>query len=264
MLLYILDNNENMEYKKSIFSEISNTIFLVFTLFLITFLWCNFYLRNFSHSLICSAIIILTFSLIYIPHKINKYKKNKYTTAETDKKNYYKNQLLLSNNKEIINFITNLYEYKNIEFLSDNHAFTDNKDIFICFNEEELTNSKIYDFFKQSVSNDIYVYSLNKPNFSLKINNKKISYYNFSDLMTKCKEKNTFFDNNIIIEKKTKLRVKDVLCIVLGKERSKSYLYLGSLILFSSLFTPYNIYYIVISSILFILSIFSKFNKFFN
>ena len=254
-----------MEVKKTTFSEISNTLFIIFVLFLISFLWCNFYIRNLKNSLICSIIIILGFSIFYIPHKIKKHKKSKSCLENIEKDSYYKAQLLLSDNKDILNFITKLYNYKNIEHITDNHIIVnENLDIYIAYSENALTNDDIYNIYKNSKCTEIKVFTNTKPNQTIKILGKQLEFIDYQSLLSKCKETKTFFDNNINVEKKQKYKLKDTLCIVLGKERSKSYLLSGLLILFSSMFTPYNVYYVIISTILLALSVFSKFNTLFN
>lgn len=253
-----------MEFKKSLFSEISNAIFLIFTLFMLCFLWCNFYFRDFYQSIIATIILISIFSLIYVPKKISRYSKNKTLSIKNNKTAYYKMQLLLSKDEKIMNFIIKLYNLENIEKNTSNHIFSFDKDFYICFTDEEISNSQFYNFLKNAKSNKIEIFCITKPKSYLKINNKEITFIDFNEFLNKCKEKEQYFDNNIVIEKKTKISFKGFLCVVFCKGRSKSYLYLGLLILFSCLFTPYNIYYIICSSILFLLSIFSKFNTIFN
>ena len=258
-------NHNIMNYKKTLFSEISNAIFLIFTIFLLSFLWCNFYFRNFQKSLICSIVFALAFSLIFIPRKIKKHNKEKETTSSISRLNYLKNQLIFSDNRTILDFIIKLYNLENVTYISDNHICVNNeKDIFINYISEDISTGDIYSFYKLSTTNKIEVFCLNTPKYSLKINSKEITFIDFNNFIDKCKKSDYYLDKNIVVQNKPKLRGKELLCIVLGKHRAKSYFGLGLLILFSSIFTPYNIYYIIIASILFILSIFSKFNTIFN
>lgn len=254
-----------MEIKKSPFSEFSNIAFLLFVIFLLSFLWCNFYLKNLSIALTCSFIIIIAFSLIYIPYKINKIKKIKNISITTNKSSYLKNQLLFSSNLEIINFIIELYEYSNTKIKNDFYAQEINKkDIFINFSEETPSLENVYNYYKTATSDKIDVFCFNKPKQVLTINNKEINFIDFDDFLQKCKEKQKYFDKNILVNNKNNYKFTDILNIILNKNRSKNYLWLGILILISSLFTPYNIYYFIVSTILLGLSIFVKFNNIYN
>lgn len=255
-----------MNYKSTKLSQISNSLFLSLIIFLLSFLWINFYLKNLKNSVICSTIIVIAFLIIYIPLTIKSNKDNKEVTLKNEKKTYYKNQLLFSNDNLILNFILKLYKYNTIDKISSNHYYLKefNKDIFLYYHQDTISLNDLYYIFKTSKSDEIEIFTITNPEINITIKDKIVNYIDYDSLLEKCKEDNLYFDNNIIIQKNNKYSLKDILCIVFCKNRTKNYIWLGTIILFSSIFTPYNIYYIIFSSCLYLLAIFSRFNKKFN
>lgn len=254
-----------MNSKTTLFSKISNNIFLLISIFCIFFLWTNIYTKNIYTSFVCSLIVLIAFSIIYYPIKIINSKNKKKKNNNFQKKDYTKIQFLFGKNEKIIKFIIELFKIKNHSKITNTHFVIteDNLDIFFFFNNI-LTEKEINLVYKNTINQNIKIFCLEFEKAITKLKNYNLEIIDFENIYNNCRNNNCYLDFNIEIKKTTKYSFKNILCIVFSKGRSKSYFWLALLLLFSSLFTPYNIYYIVFSSILFILAIYSKFNKHFN
>ena len=253
-----------METKSTKFSKISNTIFLTSIIFCLFFLWCNFYSKSLKLSFFGSIIISICFLIIYL--LIGNY-LNKRRTKSIEKSNSiekFKLNLMYSPINNVLNLLKLMLNFKSKKELEQNHFLLDNqKDLFIIL-QENISQNNIQSIYQNRQTNDIIVVCLSKFDLPFNIENMSVAFLDLQSLYLFCQENNmnTLLCVNQI--KKPKYRVKDIFCIVLNKEKSKSYFWLGIVLLFSSLFTPFSTYYIAVSTIIFLLSLFSRFNKIFN
>jgi len=257
-----MNNNQNATH----FSKISNIIFLMVSIFCLSFLWCNFYIKNFKISLYSSIIIIASFCIIFVPLYIIKQKHTNFSKNEQLKFEAIKNNLLFSNEIDTLKILSPIINLQNFIKINNHHLYSqkDNKDIFLLFYDDNIFINKLCEIYKSRISNNIIIYCINKPNSKDFIENITLNYIDAKEIYNSLKEKEINFQSNIIIKKKSKLKFKDILYVILSKEKSKSYFWLGILLLFSSMFTPYSIYYIIFSSFLILLAIFCRFNPIFN
>lgn len=249
-----------METKTTIFSKISNFLFLILIIFCLTFLWINYYIKSIKLSFISAILICSAFIIIYQPTKqfINKKKSKK--NKELNDFNNFKLQISYCKYTDIIDILKDYLNIKNYKQISENHFFINQTyDLFFYDN-----NSNIKDIFRQRKSSNIKIFAFSEIKLDIKANNIDIEIINLDTLYKINNIANYNIPNIINIKKTNKYSLKDIFCIVLCKEKSKSYFWLGLLILFSSLLTPFNSYYIIYSTILFFLAIFSRFNPFFN
>lgn len=243
-------------------SKISNALFLIISIFLLFFIWCNHYIKNIKLSLFSSIIFILSFLIIVIP--INRLLKLKKSAKNLQKKQIEitSNNLLFSSNDQILSIFQNILNYNSTNIISPNHIYLDNKDIFFLFAEEIPTEHEILYALKTRQCNNVEIYCLNPPpnfRFFCDIN---IKFFDINTIQQLFNDRNIRFNENK--SKKSKIGFNDVLKTIFSKEKSRTYFNFGLLILLSSMFTPYNIYYIVMSTILICTSIFCRFNTIFN
>lgn len=248
-----------MDFKSSHFSKVSNTIFLASIIFCLFFLWCNYCTKNINISFISSIIVFVAFLIIYIPIKIHHENKKKSLKSNKSKFEYFKLQLQYTQIEYILLFLKDYLKIDKCEHVSYNHYYiNDSFDLYIClFNDNDFLLSNIFSCRKSSL---IKILSPEIFDIPISIENVNIEFINLNELYKYSEQNNIEYLTKININKKPKYSPKDLLCIVLCKEKSKNYFWLGVLLLFSSLFTPYSTYYIVFSSILFIMSLISRFN----
>lgn len=252
-----------MTIKQSKFSKISNTIFLFITIILLTFLWTIYYSNNIKLGIIFSLIFAICFAFVYFPFKSIINKKRNISKEILLKKEHTLLQLEYGKSTDIINFITNLYQIKEYKTISDSHILELNTNTEYYFLFSEINNEMIHNIYKKRLTSNIKVFTLNNTNFP-QLENINLEIITFDKIFDKIQKNNTELNFNINNKKSTKISFKDIFCEIFNKQKSKSYLNLGLLVLISSLFTIYNTYYVIISSILFLFAIYSRFNTRFN
>jgi len=263
----------------SIFNFLTK-ILLIFPIF---FIWINFYFKNLFLSFIIS--IIFTILLIVFFNIINKNKKEKKQLKfkQIDFCNKLSLNLLMSNNKTILDFFKNLYQNSIVDYQLNYIKYEINENeiteyIFPVFNkqcisiDEVLLIIKLIDCIIKNSENN-----LKKVNFKIICNNYDkdiISFLNqinlniqiqiVSDIYLKNDLENYNFTFNNFIKEKNKTKISKLLFSSLNKKNSKRFAYAGFTLMIFSFFTFYNIYYSIASSILFLLAVYSFSNKKYN
>jgi len=249
--------------KKTKFSQISNVIFLTTSIFILFFIWVNYYTRNLTRSIFSAILVTITFLILYTICNKVKINRNQKTLSKTARLDNLCNTLLYEKS-DIINqqIIDHLFPNSHFQKLSTNHYIIDNQDVYFCFDPNPITISQIATLIQNRTTDNLILYCIRHNNELPLPSNICINIYTINDIIDKIESPLT---NKIIsIQNKPKLRLKDILCVVCNSSRSKGYLGFGTLLIISSLFTPFSTYYIITGTILIIMSIFSRFNKIFN
>ncbi len=248
-----------METKVRKFSYLSNFIFLASTMFCLAFLWCNYYIKNIKISLISSIIITISILIISISIKQMRGKKLQLKKSNAQAFENFKLHLQYCQNSEILEIICCPQILNKLQAKSPYHYHTNIFDIFILLNTDD-----IFKAFNERTTNNIIIVTNRNVDIPFRLENLQIKLVNENELYALAKEKDLKFGVLVNHKKTKKYSPKDVLCILLCKEKSKSYFSFALLLLFSSLFTPFGTYYIIFSTFFFVLSLFCRFNKFFN
>ena len=248
------------------FSKISNVLFLILSIFCLSFIWCNYYVKNLRISLYSSIIIVICLSIIIFIYYNTKNKKSNYKTKTNLRLEQLKNFLLYNNQIDTISLLSHIINLEKFEKINTEHYYSqlENCDIYFLFYDDNILTNKLFKIYKSRITINLKIYCIKKPNFKNLIENINMQFIDINEIMSIINEKNILLNNNIKIINKPKFSLKGILCIVLNKSKSKSYFTLGVLLLFSILFTIYNIYYIISSSILILLSIYCRYNTKFN
>jgi len=248
---------------KTKFSKFNNIIFFEFCILAISFIWINFYIRNFTKSLIISGIVLVIFSLIFFPIKLKKDKKLKSTQLETKQREFFKLQLLYGKTEYTNVFILNLLNINNYNKIDNYHYYDKDlkQDIFFIFNNTTFREEEIYN---KSLSNNILIISLEAYKVKTLLTNYIINYCDYEQIFSLCNSKNLFPNTNLEIIKNKKYSLKEIFTIMLNSTVSKKYFIISLILIFYSVFSRFKIYYMVFATITIILSIYSRFNKRFN
>ena len=253
-----------MNYKKTTLSKISNIIFLNTSIFILFFLWCNFYIKNFKLSLISSCLAIISFGLIYFPIYLHKSKNSKNTKIKKQKILDFANNLLIMNYKEIYDFLTKNLGFKDFKKVSDTFISTNNKDIFFIFTDERIFEIEFLKHLKLRNYDNIEIYCFRKLNNLDIYQNINIKFIEIDTLYELISNNNKESIPSKYKFDKKKIIIKDIFQTIFSKTKSKGYFIYGLIILITSLFTPYNVYYIISATSLLLISIFSRFNTIYN
>ncbi len=253
-----------MEYKVTKFSKISNILFVTFSIFLITFIWIEYYTRSIKKAIILSPLITIGFILISYP--ILKYFRSKNLAKNNNikDKDQLKLNLLMGNSDVINDYLLRVFNLNPKQKISSNLFILEDNSLALFYFEklqfEQDTLNKILRTYSPS---KITIFCLS-CNQLVCPNDTQINLINLDNLSTQISSSSSKFPINIELKNKPKFSPKDIFCIILKKDKASKYLYASIILICTSLITPYSIYYIVFSTLLLLLSIYSRFNTRFN
>ena len=254
-------------------SVMLNEVFKFLIIFCVYFLWLNYFYSNFLVSVLTSIILsaltsyILTTIFYRKQHKINlnKEEQKKLKDATT--------QFIFNTLDENLAFFENLFIKKGYmaKKLSYGLILTYGQDTFLFlpnYTKDDITESVVINAYKISKELNINKIMLVGVEFDeyLKIfasslNNINFAFLNENDVYNQLLKPLDYFpENKIIFKHNKKTTFKMFFNLLLNKNNSKSYFIGGIILLFSSFFIKLSLYYIIFSSILFVLS-FISFNN---
>lgn len=259
--------------QKSITSYFFDFIFCAVLIFFISFIWLRFYIHNSFLLYLISIIITLALSfLIYLifKKKVRNFKLNK---KEKKDKEIILNSLIFENNSEIIKFLSKFYTNEKLEMHRDFIIIKSQKTLVVSnFCVDKLNLDFVLNSIKRCKKEKcerviIFTNNYTKEikNFVNNIRTIDIKLINFDVFYTDYILKEKIYPHfETIYEEKKQYKFKELLSIAFKKEKTKNYLLTGIMFLVISIFTRYNIYYIIFTTIMFAFAIFSYFNKFYN
>ncbi len=245
------------------FSNVVDFIFFNLTLFLIFFAWTRFIFKS------VTIALVLTFSLliaINIIKSIRHYLKSNKTASLKIKTSDLENRMLVlfcKSKLEQIDLFTSFYDKEKIECIIENLIiFKDSSAISVNFSQKkEPQESFLKTIYKARINNInkliILCYEVNKQDkiFFENLKDINVSIYEKEDVYTKFLIKKPSFENYFEVKSGSKIKFKQLLTLSIDKSKAKGYFFSGLLIFFCSLIVRYNIYYVIMSSIMFLLAL---------
>lgn len=251
-------------------SKILSTFFKYVLYISMFFIWIYYYNRNLILSVILSVILSLICDFII---SIFVKKRNANAVIKNNEKKKiieFSNQFLFSTTFQNINYFCDLFNNPNTKKFKT--YFIINETTFLpLYQKFEIDENDILNIYKSinvKTKNLVVLcknYSTNALNLSKSIDNFNFVLLNENDVFFKfLKPLNAMLPKTINFKKTKKLKAKEILSIALNKHTAKGYFFSAFIILISSIFIRYKIYYIAFAFILFILCYFSYFNVWFN
>lgn len=238
----------------------------VFTLF--SFVWIKYFIRNniysFLLSLFLSMFIVSLFSLI----QKNKFTKRKIKIETNKEINSYIYSFLLLKSEETLKLF---YEkLKQEGAVLHNNVIILNKTCIIPKLDVEILSindvSKIYQSIKNSNINKIKILTIEAKedciNFAKSIKNFDIEILTKSETFYAYIQRYAIYPEILVAQKTSKKEsFFNIIKFCFKKEKAKSYVFSGIVLLILSFFFRYNLYYVIVSSLLFLCSIICFFQK---
>lgn len=257
-------------------NTIISRAFRITLLFLLAFIWVRYYQKNLWLAVLYSAIICIFLDLILSLILRNKQVKSSLKKEEINLAKTFANHFIFSHKSVVLSFF-----YK----LLSKHFEINKKTSFLWWQkgDDVVVFYPIFSTYTVKIRDIISIYnSINTPQKPTKIivcsaefdretvnfaKTAPISFLLFDqfDTYEKLMKPNNFFPTNI---KKSPTPQKSnwqaIAEYALNRKRTKSWLFSGLLLIFSSFFVRVSVYYLIISSILLILAIISFTNTKFN
>jgi len=262
--------------KRYALSNILDTVFKTVIIFAICFVWIRYYVYSLNETLLYTILLTIIINLIFLFFKKKKEKNEKINKDEQLKINECVNEFLFSSHKKNTQFFYKLLQKK--------HKVTYQKPFLIItksngkigllpyYKNRKLTMDTVKNFIILAKKKELKkliiccktseqeVLNLCKQYTQIKllILDAKQTYYKL------LKPYNYFpqIVTNLIEEQK--LTTSQMLVVMFDKKRTKGYVISAVILLFTSFIVPYNIYYVIFSSFLFLLALFSYFNTSFH
>ena len=257
---------------KTIYKAISK-IFRLFIIFLISLIWCRYFIKNFTISIILTILLTILIDIILTFIFYTKNKKINLKNSEINKAQNYCNKFIFSEKSYTINFFYNLFAKKFKTTKTTKYIIIENNNskcvIYPIFKLEDLSTEDLVNAYNTTKKHNPQklILCVNKANSNVinianMLDVKTIILDKFQTYQSIYKEFDTYPEEYLIKTEKT--TIKSLLEYGLNKKRTKGYLLASLILLFSSMIVKYNLYYLIVSSILLVLALFSFINPKYN
>ena len=242
-------------------------LFITCAVFLLVFAWINFFVRNLFTTFFLS--LIFSFAILFVCFYFFNHKQLKKTSRANLIKEVEKNFLAFS----LLSFKDKLTLLFNI--LSNAYKCEKHRDKIVYLNGNKrgvvllfFSNEKITQFELANLVSGMYKFDEIKiickeknPSLNLKIfKNSAIEIVSKNELFNNYfSPASTYPEATFLDNEKPHTNFRKVMRNFISKNKSKSYLFCGLFMMFSSIILPYHIYYLIFGSALLILSVCSRF-----
>lgn len=248
------------------FINIFDSVFLGFVIFFIIFAWVQFFVKQIFLSFFIS--IILALSAIFILRWLNLKKTNRLNSWKENQANLTKFKLAIQTFSSaklstlIKRLIPSKYETKttkgDVVFIKN-----DLKHTFTSYYSGELTELKLLKLIKTKNTDVLIIlcssFSKDAKLICTAFTGKQIELITLEQLYELFDKNNIWIDTSHIVLSPAKNTLKQILKNTLSRDKSKKYFITGLILLFTSLIVPFKIYYVVFSSVLFVLCLVCRF-----
>ncbi len=246
-------------------SILLDSVFIFISSFFLIYAIIRYNGVSFVPSLIFSVLLSLLLSFIFLVFTLFKKQNSLIKESEKSRMQNTLLELCFMNNDKILNLFLTFYKNNNIEVEKEKNYLILKKystQVFFNFTLEKTTTTDIIKFYKNTRSGYKTIVIANEfSTESLDLEKdipSRIKLYNFLDAYLSLKESN-LLPKLTIPKSVTVINKKDILKGIFAKTNGKKALMLGVVILLSSRFSFYPIYYIIFGFLMIILSISLRF-----
>lgn len=258
--------------KKLKITNYIDNFFLYIIMFFISFIWIRYFVEDLIITILSS--IVISYIFYKLINFANRHRYDKKSLSIKTKKHIddCAIHLLFNSTKKNIEFFDSILKNSYNTVTKDNMIFSNTKGV-ICFvpffETTHLDINNLAKIYKQSKIHNVNVlhifcieYDKNLISFvesikdiNIKLYDKSMTYIN---LFQKYK---VFPKSTLCIDTSKKYTFKLLLNIAFAPNKAKSYLFCSLIFLICSLFIRYNLYYLIMSSLLLIFCFICIFNK---
>lgn len=255
-------------------ANIIDFVFINLLFFLISFVWIKYFSKNIFLSIIIAITVLIAFNTIRFFLKNKKRIKNNINKKLENDINQYMLTFLASSTQENLEFFIEIFKDKNPNICFEKNLIFYNYNntlIGICpiFNNKEIIVEnclKYIAYAKEENISKLYFLccdiSQKTMSFLSSFKDIEINILNKNQIFTQLlKEKGIYPKIKFNFKEQKKLKFKELIDISFNKSRAKGYFLSGLFIFFCSFIVKYNFYYVFMSSLLFLFTIFCHLKK---
>lgn len=239
-------------------------------LFMLLFCWIRFYTKNLVLSLILAIIcsFLLVFAVFLIKNKKNQQKS--LSSKQKDDALDAAIQLRFSTDEQVLGFFLSVLESNYRVTAKDDSLLLESpqKDSILFapyFKQEVCTTAEISRFFAHAKEHNCSklvicctVVDGAAKNLASSIQNLNIvlmdAFATYQQLLAPAKK----MPSKVVDTKGAKLTFKQIMGYALSKERTKNYFLLGAVLILSSFFVVFKIYYLMVGSVLLLMAVITR------
>ena len=255
------------------FNKIISSIFRLTLIFLFTFIWFRYFISDLSYSLIVSILSTLIIDLFITLIRRKKSSIASLKNSEIKKAENYCNKFVFSEPSYAVNFFFKLAKTRHEAKKTKHCVIIEHENsctlLYPFFTFEEFGTTQLIIAYNEAKKNNSSKLVLcvneagkNVKNVADKLDIKIIILNKFDTYNKLFKEYNYYPEELQITTQPTTF--KSLLAYSLNKKRTKGYLFASIILVLSSFIVKYNIYYLVMSSVLLILALLSFINPKYN
>ena len=256
-------------------SSMFSFLFRIFLIFSLVFIWARYYVDNFAYSVILACVLTVVIDLILKIISNRRNERYNLKNKELELIEQINNTFVVQDEQETLNFFEKLVKKRHsAERTKDYVLITDQDqkivlmpfythrkfnadDLVFCINKIKNVGAKKLIVCVGEYDDNVLKFA---ENFSLNILilNKTQSYLKLF------KEYDCYPENLVSLRVSKKNNMKELVAFSLNKKRTKGYFFSSFVLLFSSFFVRFNLYYLIIASVLLVLALISFINPKFN
>lgn len=249
------------------FIDIMLTYLIFFVLF---YSWINFYRKSMLASFVLASLLafFVVFLLFYV--KAKKDNKKNLSFKQREKITNSITQLKFLPTQKLID-----YFYQNISKTekAKKHCYfveTDSKVIYPFFAKTTLDADSFTQIYTKfcAYHKEIVILCENvakdTSNLANLIQNKKITIFDAENTYNQFVKKYQTIPESVIFSKPKKLALKELFCYMIQKERTRNYFLMGLVLIVSSFFVLFKIYYLIVGSILLCMALLTRLLPYFK
>ena len=256
------------------FYVIVDSLFKFILFFIFNLIWCLYFIKTAWVAILLSIFLSIIF--IFLINKLTTKKNNKKSNRLKKEQHIedIKNTFIYMSNKEILSFFLSLAKTKHDCKMEDNYIEinTNSLPIILCpmFKSGNLSRDDVLDLYKKVKHKNLkrLIIVTNTVDTSIMSISKNFKFethiLDFKQTYSLLEEYEFYPEVLIKRQNSAKITLKQILSLSLNKKKTKGYLLSALFILFTSFFVRFKVYYLIFSSILLALAIFSYFNPSFN
>lgn len=236
-------------------------LFITICVFLLSFAWINFYVRNLQLTFVFSLFVTFSvcFVMFFIYNKKTAKKHAQILKTEQIETFSLAFKLLPSNEKLAL-----LEQVFDVKLKTQGEFFiTENNHVFACFSGKILTENDYFSILSkaQSIGFNHLTIIVDDYEKQVKLNllkGKVVEIVDKKNLFATVNKKSINLNTENINLSATKFSWRDFMLNLFKPNKAKSYFLCGLVLLFSSIILPYNYYYIIVGSMLMLFALICK------